>query len=403
MKIAKELFKIAHELDAAGLYSLADQLDSFAEDVIYRYARAGTLDGILERALRPGTPEEGATAKAILEKRLKAQGKTLSSFLSEKGLSPDALNKSQANPAAAAPKGGAKPGALARAPSGSTSLAPNTPKPSSITPKPAPRAGVGVGGLAAGIVGVHAGATIGEAIGGETGAAVGGFVGGVAGTALAANPYGRALLAGWTIGTAINNIPLIRGLIDGAINSTIENDDASADDKQLGALLQIFEKTRALVDNPSTPMETKVKKAQYLHELIPKLTQHPAASRVLTAEGIAAMNTLADKISADLAAAASAAPETKAAPAPKKAVPKAWVKKLQSDLNALASAEKITLPARLAEDGLYGPKTRAAVKEFDPNSNGVATRAVLTNIASALTTKKSNYPAVRMYHYEELL
>jgi hypothetical protein len=401
MKIAKDLFKIAHELDAAGLYSIADQLDSLAEDVIYRYARAGTLDGILERALRPGTPEEGATAKAILEKRLNAQGKTLSSFLSEKGLSPDALNKSQANPAAAAPKGGAKPGALVRAPSGSTALAPSAPKPSSIAPKPAPRAGVGAGVLG-GAVGAHAGATLGEAIGGETGAFVGGFLGGVGGQALAANPYGRALLAGWTIGTAINNIPLIRGLIDGAINSTIENDDASVDDKQLGALLQIFEKTRALVDNPSTPMETKVKKAQYLHELIPKLTQHPAASRVLTAEGIAAMNTLADKISADLAA-ASAAPETKAAPAPKKAVPKAWVRKLQSDLNALASARKITLPARLAEDGLYGPKTRAAVKEFDPASNGVATRAVLTDIASALTTKKSNYPAVRMYHYEELL
>ena len=392
MKIAKVLVKIAHELDESGLSHLADKIDSIAlsltDNGLAKFAREGNWQAMLEMIKRPNTnPNEAENAlnriRALVEK-----GKFKPEVLAEaeKAMSARKRATSPVATRATAPQGNST--GLVRQPAVKAISVPEAAlkmNPSS-TPKPSWRAGFNPGkpsagaGLLGGAVGGHAGAAIGKAVGGETGEMIGGLVGGVVGGTIAQTPAGKALLAGWVIGTAINNIPGFSDKVQGAMDSILGNADAGHDELQLKGMLDIFNRLQPVVDNQDLPLETRAKKLESLRGLITNIANHTAAEKVLGADGIAKMKDLGVKIDTGIAAASKAAPANAApaAKAPRKIQPNPKIRTLQANLNKLFENGLLNLSAKLAEDGIVGRLTRAAISAFDPSSNGRVTTELLS-------------------------
>jgi hypothetical protein len=401
MKIAKDLLKIAHELDANGLYDLADTIDYLAvklakepsdilappkstpapvdlpKDFSKQLAELAERDSPKGKAPGPAlAPAKSAPLPVDLPKQpvIQPPMKVLTIENVATGTNPktnpsaarsglgqivDKAKAYRANPANSWTKGikGANPGMLS--------------------------------GFFGGAVGGHAGGTIGGAIGGETGAYIGSAIGGIAGAAISGHPAGRALLAGWAIGTVINNIPGVSDAIQGGIDSIVGNPDAEQDELQLKGMLEILPRLQLVVDNASLPLETRVKKLDNLRSLISKITQHPAADKVLGDDGVGKLNQLGTKIDQDINAAVSAPDSTApagGAPAvkePRKVTPSPAIRKLQENLNKLHARGSIQLNAPLAVDGIVGPKTRAALIAFDPTSGGRVTTYLVDSVSAS--------------------
>lgn len=449
MKIAKVLFKIAHELDKNGRPDLADAADSLAVKLANspsQYTSVTDID-LTKIPTRPATATRGNKSQravpvgppAASEAELKEQQRLIdekrnkSTAVKKKEMAErkarGAARKSALNPA---PKATVKPSPagvdfgrmdeikdlakrdrnqikpplpkrldtgpdLLKQPavkSISIQDAASKMKPGSTTSVMNRAKGVtkglarGVGGLLGGVAGGHAGAAIGKAVGGETGEMIGGTVGMLAGGAAASTPLGRALLAGWVIGTAINKVPGFSDKVQGVMDSILGNEDAEQDEIQLKGMLDIFNRLKAVVDNQSLPIDARAKKAESLRGLITSIASHPAAKDDL----VKSMSALSNAIDADIAAAPKAAPADNsptavavdpAAKAPSKAQSLPAIRKLQANLNKLSDDGKINLPNKLVVDGIVGRLTREAISAFDPASNGRVTRQLLAEVAAA--------------------
>ena len=428
MKIAKDLLKIAHELDESGLYDLADSIDSLAVKLAFdlNELKKQQLADLAKRDMsqikpplpknldigpeikdfpaeqgRPRTPSDWSESaqkaeREIHKERMKLDKKLRAEFDKELRKSPgwEKANAAQRKEIIEAAKARVR-GAMANLQEGARSVGEAAGKAKAYRADPSNSWKTGlkgakpgmVSGLLGGAVGAHAGATIGEAIGGDTGKLVGGIVGGVAGGTVAGTPVGKALLAGWVIGTAINEA----GLGDAIQQALSAKEDASAEAGQLKDMIEIFDKTAKIIDHPATPMETKVKKYLNIENLINNIIKHPAALPVLGQDGVEKFRGLKAKMDADVAAAASSAPavmeitteELAAAKAPRKAAPSPAIRQLQVNLNKLNEAGKTPLPAKLVEDGLVGKYTRGAISAFDPASGGRVTRDLLKRVSDA--------------------
>lgn len=406
MKITKDLLKIAHELDANGLYDLADSIESIALSLAYngieKFARAGNWQTMVDMIARDSTDPNEAAAALNRLKAFVAKGKAPPEALeqAEKAMSArlrDIAQKSKpsnqmsvrsltikdvaakTNPQTKGPRSVGEVAGKAKALRGDPS---NSWKTGLKGAKPGM-----VSGLLGGAVGTHAGATIGEAIGGDTGELVGGIVGGVAGGTVAGTPLGKALLAGWTIGTIINEA----GLGDIIQKSLFAGEDASMEAEQLKGMMAIFDKTAEIIDHTNTTVETKVQKILNIDNLVKRIIEHPAASSLLGQDGVKKFRDFKVKMDAGIAAAAASAPAVMkitteglaATPAPRKAAPSPAIRQLQVNLNKLHDANKINLSAKLVVDGLYGKYTRGAISAFDPASGGRVTPDLLRRVSDA--------------------
>lgn len=428
MKITKELLKIAHELDANGLYDLADSIDSLAVKLA---VDATELADLAKRDMyqvkpplprkfdngpdiekkdfprkpgKPRTPSDWSesaqkTGRERDIKRLKLDKKLMAEFDKELRRSPgwEKANAAQRKEIIEAAKARVR-GGLANLQERARSVGEVAGKAKAYRADPSNSWKTGlkgakpgmVSGLLGGAVGMHAGATIGEAIGGDTGGQVGGVIGGVAGAAVAGTSLGKAFLAGWTIGTIINKA----GLGDVIQKSLFAGEDASMEAEQLKGMLAIFDKTAQIIDHPNTPVERKVQKTLNIDNLVNRIIDHPAASSLLGAAGVKKFTEFKAKMDTDIAAAASSAPAVPAVcemttedlgttPAPRKAASSPAIRQLQVNLNKLHDAGKIPLTAKLVVDGLYGKYTRGAILAFDSAFDGRVTPDLLKRVSDA--------------------
>lgn len=437
MKIAKVLFKIAHELDKSGRPDLADAADSLAVKLANSPSRYTSVtdidltkiptrpknairDNETQRAVPVGPPA-ASEAELKEQQRLIDEKKNKSTAVKKRERAEKrargAARESALNPP---PKAIVKPSPAKvdfgrmleirdMAQRDRNQITPPLPKRLDTGPdllkQPAVKSisiqdaaskmrsgpttsvmnrakGVtkglarGVGGLLGGAVGGHAGAAIGEAVGGETGELISGTVGALAGSAAANTPLGRALLAGWVIGTAINKVPGFSDKVQGVMDSILGNADAEQDELQLKGMLDVFNSLKAAVDSQSSPIDARAKKAESLRRLITSIASHPAAKNELAAS----MTQLGSAIDTTLADLPKAAPGAKA---PSKARSLPAIRKLQANLNQLFANSKIVLANKLVVDGIVGRLTRAAISAFDPGSNGRVNRQLLADVAAA--------------------
>lgn len=480
MKITKDLLKIAHELDANGLYALADTIDSLAvklaaepsdilapprstsapvvqpkdnskslSDLAARdtpkvktpgparapmpvdlpkdfsrelrelaardtpKASTRTLDSGPEikdlpaEQGRPRTPSDWSESaqkaeREIHKERMKLDKKLRAEFDKELRKSPgwDKANAAQRKEIIEAAKARVR-GAMANLQEGARSVGEVAGKAKAYRADPGNSWKTGlkgakpgmVSGLLGGAVGTHAGATIGEAIGGDTGGQVGGVIGGVAGVAVAGTPLGRALLAGWTIGTIINEA----GLGDVIQKSLFAGEDASMEAEQLKGMIDIFDKTAQIIDHSKTPVEKKAQKILNIENLVNRIIEHPASSSVLGSEGLAKFETFKQKMHSTVAQAAASAPAAEPSNAASVSPPAATptrkmtsspaIRELQKNLNKLYTQGSIELAAPLVVDGIAGPKTRAALLAAYPDSGGRVTTEAIDFVSQRVNYK----------------
>jgi len=260
-------------------------------------------------------------------------------------------------------------------------------------------------GLLGGAVGGHAGAAIGKAVGGETGQWIGGTAGTLVGSAIAQFPVGKALLAGWAIGTVISKHPVVSEWVQGAADSVFGNEDAGHDELQLKGMLAILGRLQQVVDNKDLPLETRAKKLESLRGLITSIANHPAAKDDL----VKSMSALGAAIDADIAAAPKADPVptantspadvtvAPAAKAPRRIQPSAKISNLQANLNKLIESGRIDLSESLVVDGIVGRRTREAILAFDPESGGRVTTELIEAVASAASTSPAGGMPLTQY------
>lgn len=410
MKIAKELLKIAHELDANGICDLADSIESIALSLahngIEKFARAGNWQTMVDMIGRDSTNPNEAAAALNRVKAFVAKGKAPPEALEQ---AEKAMSARKVPPPSAATSTGSKQTARLREiaqkgkPSSQMSVQsltakdvaaktnPNTARPLADRAKGAIKGFKPINFLSGAVgagAGAYVGSELGSAIGGDAGAETGAQLGGLIGGAASRTPQGLAVMlalaGGWAIGTAINEA----GLGNKIQQALSAEEDASMEVKQLKAMVEIFDKTAATIDHPGTPVEKKVQKILNIENLVNRIIEHPAASSMLGQDGLAKFKDFKARMDSAISKAAASAPAAVSATnSPRKTTPSPAIRKLQENLNKLNAQGSIQLDAPLAVDGIVGPKTRAALLAFDPASRGKVTADLIDRVSTSANYK----------------
>ena len=445
--IIKDLFKVASALDAKGHEGFAAAIDLIAEDFIYIYAVDSTPleEKLLARIVGGGsTPAEQETALLKLEELLKKKGISLSEylgtktkFLADRGssaakvmdsilptpkLSPSAVRPAMPSGSPAnIPLGGGErlslPGAAATP--GEVPL-PGKPSMMSRLRGVAPGAAGIAGGLAGGALGEDfagdladlagvegAGKTVMEGAGMLGGGAAGanaaaGLVGGTAVAPAAA--VASAFLVGWGIGRVIGKYFGADKLMSGWLDSLfgLDTQEVKENFQKIISMIGIFDKYAAEIDNQNNPLAKRMLKLEGAINLVNNIVNDAAFPDLppelqskfkgiqadlngKPREALDRFKSAPAAVSSTGIASPSSRPAAPTAKAKKQSAQRQkWVKDLQHDLNTLIMTRKLEGIDLLEEDGLYGKKTRAAVKAFNPSSNGIVTKELIKEISDAV-------------------